>query len=165
MKQVNKQHDFSSIHIQFPTGRTDAIQTGASVAINGTCLTVSLHRQCVLVLLLWRICTLLAAPAPEASPQLYSACRIVLRLPFCAHESDCRSPARIVTPSPLTSSKRLCVPPIWVSFTKAVKSTSKGVKPAKSVVSDCTQPDSLSCMCVTSGLIWSSSWQVSTDGG
>lgn len=41
VKDVHKQHEFSSIHIQFPTGKTDAIQTGASVAINGTCLTVS----------------------------------------------------------------------------------------------------------------------------
>ncbi|KAL3134634.1 hypothetical protein ABBQ32_007646 [Trebouxia sp. C0010 RCD-2024] len=41
VKQVHKQHEFSSINIQFPTGRTDAIQTGASVAINGTCLTVT----------------------------------------------------------------------------------------------------------------------------
>ncbi|KAL3147131.1 hypothetical protein ABBQ38_015087 [Trebouxia sp. C0009 RCD-2024] len=41
VRQVQKQHEFSSLHIQFPTGRTDAIQTGASVAINGTCLTVT----------------------------------------------------------------------------------------------------------------------------
>lgn len=40
IKHVNKQHEFSSFHIEFPSGKTDGIQTGASVAINGTCLTV-----------------------------------------------------------------------------------------------------------------------------
>ncbi len=41
VQQVKKQNNFSTIQIQFPAGKTDAIQTGASVAINGTCLTVS----------------------------------------------------------------------------------------------------------------------------
>lgn len=38
---VKSQSDFSSIQIQFPSGKTNAIETGASVAINGTCLTVT----------------------------------------------------------------------------------------------------------------------------
>lgn len=38
---ITKQNNFSSIKIQFPPGKTDAIETGASVAINGTCLTVT----------------------------------------------------------------------------------------------------------------------------
>lgn len=41
VKQVQKQNEFSSIKIQFPPGKTAAIEIGASVAINGTCLTVS----------------------------------------------------------------------------------------------------------------------------
>lgn len=41
VQQVKKQNNFSTIQIQFPAGKTDAIQTGASVAINGTCLTVT----------------------------------------------------------------------------------------------------------------------------
>lgn len=41
VQHVTKQNDFSSIQILFPAGKTDAIETGASVAINGTCLTVT----------------------------------------------------------------------------------------------------------------------------
>lgn len=41
IQQIVKRHDFSSIQIAFPEGKTDAIQIGASVAINGTCLTVT----------------------------------------------------------------------------------------------------------------------------
>ena len=32
--------DFSSLDISFPVGAADGVQIGASVAINGTCLTV-----------------------------------------------------------------------------------------------------------------------------
>ncbi|KAK9818421.1 hypothetical protein WJX72_012454 [[Myrmecia] bisecta] len=38
---VHKQKDFSSIQIEFPAGSMDSVQIGASVAINGTCLTVT----------------------------------------------------------------------------------------------------------------------------
>lgn len=46
VQQVKKQNGFSTIQVQFPAGKTDAIQTGASVAINGTCLTVSCASLC-----------------------------------------------------------------------------------------------------------------------
>jgi riboflavin synthase len=38
---VDKKQDFASMKIQFPTGKMDGVQLGASVAINGTCLTVT----------------------------------------------------------------------------------------------------------------------------
>jgi riboflavin synthase len=39
--QLDTKENFRSFRIQFPAGRTDNIQIGASVAINGTCLTVT----------------------------------------------------------------------------------------------------------------------------
>ena len=41
--ELQQKQDFQSIHVSFPPGKTDGIQIGASVAINGTCLTVSSH--------------------------------------------------------------------------------------------------------------------------
>mmetsp|Transcript_31154 Transcript_31154/g.69261 ORF Transcript_31154/g.69261 Transcript_31154/m.69261 type:complete len:263 (+) Transcript_31154:2044-2832(+) len=38
---VDRKENFSQLVIQFPEGKTDGIQIGASVAINGTCLTVT----------------------------------------------------------------------------------------------------------------------------
>ena len=37
---IEKRQDFRSIQVKFPVGKVDGIQIGASVAINGTCLTV-----------------------------------------------------------------------------------------------------------------------------
>lgn len=37
---VKERQDFRSFRVEFPAGRVDGIQIGASVAINGTCLTV-----------------------------------------------------------------------------------------------------------------------------
>ncbi|WIA34101.1 hypothetical protein OEZ86_012476 [Tetradesmus obliquus] len=39
--QLDTKENFRSFRIQFPAGRTENIQIGASVAINGTCLTVT----------------------------------------------------------------------------------------------------------------------------
>lgn len=39
--RVHQQQHFKSISIRFPAGKVDGIQIGASVAINGTCLTVA----------------------------------------------------------------------------------------------------------------------------
>lgn len=39
--EVDGKTNFSQLQIQFPAGRTAGVQTGASVAINGTCLTVT----------------------------------------------------------------------------------------------------------------------------
>ena len=39
---VDSKDDFSSIRIRFPPGKLDGVQVGASVAVNGTCLTVRL---------------------------------------------------------------------------------------------------------------------------
>jgi riboflavin synthase len=39
--RVHQQQNFRSISISFPAGSVDGIQIGASVAINGTCLTVA----------------------------------------------------------------------------------------------------------------------------
>jgi riboflavin synthase alpha subunit len=45
--KVHQQQDFRSIKVQFPSGKMDGIKIGASVAINGTCLTVILPlHQC-----------------------------------------------------------------------------------------------------------------------
>ena len=41
--ELQQKQNFRSIHVSFPPGKTDGIQIGASVAINGTCLTVSSH--------------------------------------------------------------------------------------------------------------------------
>ncbi len=38
---VERKEKFSSLDITFPSGKTDGIKIGASVAINGTCLTVT----------------------------------------------------------------------------------------------------------------------------
>lgn len=38
---IDKKTDFSSVQIEFPTGATTGVKLGASVAINGTCLTVT----------------------------------------------------------------------------------------------------------------------------
>ena len=40
VKAVVKKQDARSFEIEFPEGGTKAVQQGASVAINGTCLTV-----------------------------------------------------------------------------------------------------------------------------
>lgn len=45
---VNEADSFKSFKIQFPPGKADGIQIGASVAINGTCLTVTAIEQDVL---------------------------------------------------------------------------------------------------------------------
>lgn len=37
---VEERENFRSIRIQFPAGKVDSVQIGASVAVNGTCLTV-----------------------------------------------------------------------------------------------------------------------------
>lgn len=42
VETVDSKDDFSSIRIRFPPGKLDGVQVGASVAINGTCLTVCL---------------------------------------------------------------------------------------------------------------------------
>ena len=42
---VDKKAEFSSVKISFPEGRLTGAQIGASVAINGTCLTVVSRRQ------------------------------------------------------------------------------------------------------------------------
>lgn len=41
--ELQQKQNFRSIHVSFPPGTTDGIQIGASVAINGTCLTVGSH--------------------------------------------------------------------------------------------------------------------------
>ena len=41
VKEVSRKDNFSQIAIRFPEGRLQGIQIGASVAINGTCLTVT----------------------------------------------------------------------------------------------------------------------------
>lgn len=46
--QVNEADNFKSFRIQFPGGKADGVQIGASVAINGTCLTVTAIEQDVL---------------------------------------------------------------------------------------------------------------------
>lgn len=56
VKQVHQRNDFSSIQIEFPRGKTDAIQTGASVAINGTCLTVCALTPAALAFCQDRLC-------------------------------------------------------------------------------------------------------------
>ena len=38
---LRRKTDFSSLDIRFPAGAADGVRLGASVAINGTCLTVS----------------------------------------------------------------------------------------------------------------------------
>jgi hypothetical protein len=45
---VSEADNFKSFKIQFPAGKTDGIQIGASVAINGTCLTVTAIERDVL---------------------------------------------------------------------------------------------------------------------
>ena len=37
---VEERDNFRRIRIQFPAGKVDSVQIGASVAVNGTCLTV-----------------------------------------------------------------------------------------------------------------------------
>lgn len=37
---LRRKTDFSSLDISFPAGAADGVQLGASIAINGTCLTV-----------------------------------------------------------------------------------------------------------------------------
>ncbi len=37
---VEERENFRSIRIEFPAGKVDGVQIGASVAVNGTCLTV-----------------------------------------------------------------------------------------------------------------------------
>ncbi len=37
---VEERENFRSIRIEFPDGKADGVQIGASVAVNGTCLTV-----------------------------------------------------------------------------------------------------------------------------
>lgn len=44
VEHVDRNTDFSTIRIRFPPGKLDSVQLGASVAINGTCLTV---RHCM----------------------------------------------------------------------------------------------------------------------
>ncbi|PNW82839.1 hypothetical protein CHLRE_06g296600v5 [Chlamydomonas reinhardtii] len=39
--KVDRQDKFSSLEISFPAGKADGVKIGASVAINGTCLTVT----------------------------------------------------------------------------------------------------------------------------
>ena len=39
--ELDKRQDFSSIKVEFPGGRLNGAQIGGSIAINGTCLTVS----------------------------------------------------------------------------------------------------------------------------
>jgi len=46
--QVNEADNFKSFKIKFPDGKADGVQIGASVAINGTCLTVTAIEQDVL---------------------------------------------------------------------------------------------------------------------
>jgi riboflavin synthase len=46
--QVAEADNFKSFKIQFPAGKAEGIQIGASVAINGTCLTVTAIEQDVL---------------------------------------------------------------------------------------------------------------------
>ena len=38
--ELRRKAGFSSLDIRFPAGAADGVQLGASVAINGTCLTV-----------------------------------------------------------------------------------------------------------------------------
>lgn len=38
---LDSNDNFKAIRIQFPNGKADGVQIGASVAINGTCLTVT----------------------------------------------------------------------------------------------------------------------------
>ena len=45
VKAVNRRPEFSQLTVSFPNGSLKGIQHGASVAINGTCLTVS--RRCL----------------------------------------------------------------------------------------------------------------------
>ena len=40
VRSVRRQGDFASLSVAFPPGAADGVQIGASVAINGTCLTV-----------------------------------------------------------------------------------------------------------------------------
>lgn len=46
--EVQAADNFKSFKIQFPAGKVDGIKIGASVAINGTCLTVTAIEQDVL---------------------------------------------------------------------------------------------------------------------
>lgn len=48
VSQVQESDNFKSFKIQFPAGKADGVQLGASVAINGTCLTVTAIEQDVL---------------------------------------------------------------------------------------------------------------------
>jgi len=41
VRSVRRQGEFASLSISFPVGAADGVQIGASVSINGTCLTVS----------------------------------------------------------------------------------------------------------------------------
>jgi riboflavin synthase len=41
IRSIRRQGDFVTLAVSFPPGSADGIQIGASVAINGTCLTVS----------------------------------------------------------------------------------------------------------------------------
>jgi riboflavin synthase len=48
VSQVQESDNFKSFKIQFPDGKAGGVQIGASVAINGTCLTVTAIEQDVL---------------------------------------------------------------------------------------------------------------------
>lgn len=41
VKEVCEQKDFKQLQVEFPVGRMDSVQIGGSVALNGTCLTVT----------------------------------------------------------------------------------------------------------------------------
>ena len=41
VQEVSRKENFSEVAVRFPEGRLEGIRVGASVAINGTCLTVT----------------------------------------------------------------------------------------------------------------------------
>lgn len=75
VEAVDSKDDFSSIRIRFPPGKLDGVQVGASVAVNGTCLTVRLDA----LLSVHCVCSysLSALPSTETE-ELLSAGRLAL---------------------------------------------------------------------------------------
>lgn len=51
--KVERRSDFSTLHIQFPSQHLHGAKVGASIAINGTCLTVSLSPLAYIILVIW----------------------------------------------------------------------------------------------------------------
>lgn len=78
VRSVRRQGDFATLAISFPPGSADGIQIGASVAINGTCLTVRF------------------APDIAGSPALLASATLQAR---CVNDHQSNSPCQCVAAS------------------------------------------------------------------